>query len=457
MSVCMFAALRPVRVPGAWLLVVLGLSACAEGTPRSGATSGIGADQRSEVLVTRTDLEPGGPVRLPADPVIWPAAGPIAIAQLVAMAQDRHPTIAAVRAAQAAAAARVRQAGTWDNPHLELSVGRTRPRQSGVEKDIPYGGSLSQRLTWWGTRNARVAADRAEQGAAEADGAVARLLLAAEVRRSAIAYAAAVEDLALAEADARIIGEVDRVIAGRLAAGDADRAESARTRLELATAQVRVSTRLRAATTAREVLGTWCGGLPPEDLRIADALMGGSASAATLSTTHPQLRALEARLAAASAEIDAERGRRIPDLTVGVFADREDEKDTFGLTLGIDIPLWDRHAGGIASAEAVLAQARAEAARERQALVRDQLAAQAALATARAEILALETQAVPAADELVRLRSAAFASGEGSLGEVLEARRAANAVRSDLLDARRRCALAVVDLGLATGEPQSVP
>lgn len=400
----------------------------------------------------------------PVLPPVPPAAersedwsGPVTMARLVATAQAQHPTTVAIQAARAAAAAQVRQAGVWNNPELEVSVGRTKPRMDGVERDTPYGGSLSQRLTWWGARNARITAARAQQSAAEAEAQVSMLGLQADVRRAAIIYAVASEAALQAEDEARIASELAVMTETRLTAGEADRATAARARLEATTTALQRDARRREVATALAALRIWCDPALPDGLVITDAL-GTDAPLdadrlAAAAERHPQLRALAETAGAAAASVDAERQSRVPDLTVGIFADREDEKDTYGLTLGFEIPLWNRNEAGIAIAEAERTKAHAAARSERLRLRRDLAEALGAAQTAQREATSLTTEAMPVAEEAIRLRQAAFQAGEASLSDLMEARRAVLAVRAELRDARRRAALAVVDLGMAVGDP----
>lgn len=398
----------------------------------------------------------------PADDTIEPRSrdwsGPVPIARLVAAAEAAHPTRAAIAAAHAAAAAQLRQAGSWDNPELELRLGRTRPRIDDLDRDQPSGGSLSQRLDWWGKRSARVAAARARQQIAEAEAQVAMLDLRADVRRAAILYAVAIDATIQAEEVARITTELAALAGTRAAAGEADRSSVARARLEATTAALQRDARRRDAATALAVLRTWCDPALPDDLVVADAFAdaAGAANAADLAQAaggHPRLRALTGAASAAAASAAAERAARLPDLTVGIFAEREAERDVYGATFGFEVPLWNRNEAGIAAADAAQAQARAMERAERLRLQRDLAEALGAIQTAQAEAAALREQVVPVADEAVRLRTTAFQAGDASLADLLEARRAANAVRAELRDARRRAALALVDLGLAVGDP----
>jgi outer membrane protein, heavy metal efflux system len=384
-------------------------------------------------------------------PQDWSA--PVTVSQLVAAAQAIHPTRAAFAAAQAAASARVRQAGSWDNPELELSLGRARPR--GAEQ--PVGGSLSQRLTWWGKRQARMDVARSQQLVAEAEGQAARVELRAEVRRAAIDHAAAVEALAQAEENAHLATALLSMTETLRAGGEADRASVVRARLEATTTGLQRDARRRAIDTTLAVLRTWCGPDLPDGLTIVDAFAGvatRATAAPPLVERHPRLRALTEIGNAAAAQAQAERAARLPDLTLGIFADREAEQDTYGLTIGVELPLWNRNQPGIDAAEATQAEARANMQALRLRLLRDLAEAQGAVETAQAEATALGELALPIAEEAIRLRTIAYQAGAGSLSDLLEARRAANAVQAGWRDARRRAALAQIDLDVALGDPQ---
>lgn len=396
---------------------------------------------------------PYGP---PEESVIPDWSGAVTMHRLLDHAERSHPTRSAIAAAHAAAAAQVRAAGAWANPEFSISVGRTSPRISDLDRDVPYGGSLSQRLTWWGARNARIEAGRARLGVAEAEGRVALLTLRAEVRRAAIAYATAMEAATQAAEEAAIAVELSAMTDKRLAAGEVDRSLASRVRLEAATATLQRDARRREAATALSVLRTWCDPRLPDGMVIADALTPPACDPQALTdeaTSHPHLRALAQAMAAAESALIAERHARIPDLTIGVFADREAEKDTYGMTVGVEIPLWDRNQAGIAQAEAEHAQAKAAMRNEEQRLRRDLAEAIGAIQTAQGEARALAEEAIPVAEETIRLRSAAFAAGDASLADLLESRRAVHLVRAELRDARRRAALAAVDLSVAIGDP----
>ena len=389
-----------------------------------------------------------------------PLANVVDLATLVDAAKRRHPTAQAVAAARRSAEARAAQAGVWANPEVELSYGRTHPRITDVAVDRPYGARLSQRVEWWSKRSARVAVASAQVAAVEAESAAMLLDLEVEVRLAAIALATAQAVAEQTAAQANLALELADVIEKRSALGDLNRGEAARIRLEATTARLRHDAAVRTVALERSVLRAWCSDAVVDGLTISDAFTDPQAGAdgkMTLATTaHPRIRAALEAERAAEAQATVARQSRIPDVTIGVFGDREYDKDSYGVSLGFEIPLWDRNSARIAEAEAERAQMTGKRAIAELALERERIAALGDWTASAAEVIALRDQAIPVAEESMRLRTIAFKGGDASLAEVLEARRAALAVQSDLLEARRRYAQAQVRL-LAVSGPAGQP
>ena len=421
------------------------------------ALSGCGDQPRADkpLAVSAPVADSSASVVVPAPPSATPLASVVDLATLVDAAKRRHPTAQAVAAARRAAEARAAQAGLWANPEIELSYGRTHPRITDLAVDRPYGARLLQRVEWWGKRSARVAVASAQVAAVEAESVAALLDLEVEVRLAAIALATAQVIAEQTAAQATLAQELADVVEKRSALGDINRGEAARIRLEATTARLRHDAALRTVALERSVLRAWCSDAIVDGLTISDAMtdpQAGTDGKINLATTaHPRIRAALEAERAAEAQANAARQSRIPDVTVGVFGDREFDKDTYGVTLGFEIPLWDRNSARIAEAEAERAQMSGKRAIALLALERERIAALGDWTASAAELIALRDQAIPVAEEAMRLRTIAFKGGDASLAEVLEARRAALAVQSDLLAARRRHAEAQVRLLAATG------
>lgn len=391
---------------------------------------------------------------VPPVPVVNAASG--TVSDLVRRAYARHPTAEALRATRDVALAREATARAWANPELEMVAGRTRPRQEGLDSDLPYGASLKQRLEWPGKRDARQRAAHAQTAAVEADAAAIMNDLEAEVRMAIIALGAAREEMSQAAADATLADQVRSAIEQGHAVGDRDTATLTRARLEAATAQLRHDAAKREAEVALVLLQLWCGEDIPDPLPVTGVLPAamppldpGHLSAAA--QRDPRIAALAAHIKAAEAQVAAERSARTPDVTIGVFADREDEKDTMGLSLGIELPVWNQNNGPIAEADA---HRRLAAAELRQRQVEQHLSLTSMVndyETARSQAESLRTTVLPLAEDSLRLRTLGFTNGDFSLTDLLEARRAMLLTQAAALDARRRAAEGLVRLGQLVG------
>jgi outer membrane protein, heavy metal efflux system len=379
----------------------------------------------------------------------------------VRRARDRHPTAEALRATRDAALARETTARAWANPELEMAVGRTHPRLEGLDQDVPYGATLKQRLEWIGKRDARQQAARAQTAAVEADAAVVLNDLELDVRLAVIALGIAQEEAQQAAADATLAEQVRAAVEQGHTAGDRDTATLIRVKLEAANAQVRRDSAQRSERTARAVLRLWCGEEVAEPLPITDVLPAttlplNSRYLMEIAQRDPRVAALAAAIREAEANIAAERAARVPDVTVGVFADRENEKDAVGLSLGIELPVWNQNGGPIAEAEAQHRLATAEL-RRRQVEQRLELAATIGdYDSTQAQAESLRKDVLPLAEETLRLRTVGFANGDFSLTDLLEARRALLAAQAAALDARRRTAETLVRLGHIVGRYELV-
>lgn len=431
------------------------LSGCSD-APRADASLALPApfvaDSPTRHTASIPDTIPAAEI---APPLTTPFANDVDLATLIAAAQRRHPTAQAIAAARQAAEARAVQAGLWANPDIEFSYGRTRPGIADVDVDKPYGVQLSQRMEWWGKRHARQTVASAQTATVEAESAAALLDVEIEVRGAAIAYTSAQRVAELSAAQVALAEELLDVVNKRQALGDIDHGESARIRLEATTARIRYDAAIRMVTLQRALLRIWCSDAVPDGIQIRDALVDpqreGDGIPETTADTHPRIRAVREVERAAEAQAQVERYARIPDMTVGVFGDREWEKDTFGVTLGFELLLWDRHVARIAEAEADRSRYAAQRRAVSLTLERERLIAVEDWKASAAEIIALRDQAIPVAEEAWRLRTTAFQSGDASLAEVLDARRALQAVQSDMLAARRRHAEAYVRWVAATG------
>lgn len=392
------------------------------------------------------------PAAVPVEPVLEEGAV-LTTEALLRLARQQAPTVQAVAAMRATAVEAVRQSRLWANPELELRAGSSHPRDSATADQPTWGADLRQRVELPGKRAARRAVAEAGTPLAEHESAQTWLDLEAEVRLAAVAFSSAQVGLAQAQAAAGLSATFSQAVEQRAQAGDATKAEVARARLEEATAGIAVAARSREVQATLLVLRSWCGDGIPAACTISDALPEQPPAIllvealAQAQAQHPRLRLRAAQVDQRAAALRQECVAWQPDLTLGVSADRTADSNDVAVFLGVDLPLWNRGGGAEAERDRAAALLRSEG----RAVARAVLTAWNAYESARLELAALVAQARPLAVEAVRLHQAAYAAGEDALVEVLEARRAAQAVTDAELTVRRGAAEAGIALGLAIG------
>ncbi|MEW5683304.1 MAG: TolC family protein [Pseudomonadota bacterium] len=366
-----------------------------------------------------------------------------AYAELLAQSQSTAPRLAEARADIARAQGLARQAAVFPNPTVGIQM-------ENFSGSGPYRGTrlsettatLQQPLELGGKRQARMAAGRAEVGAAQArarraqvdyafDLAVGYATAEASDRRMALAQ----ETLTLAQEDARIASAL--VDAGREAELRRLQAQAA-----VQSARAGVDEAKAARATAFGNLTALSGAPAPLTsvttslLDSRDPLIRGVTPA---SATAAAYVAAQAEREAATRRLQVERRRAVPDVTVSVGFRRFEEADATAMIAGVSVPLplFDRNRGNIAAAQADIsaADARMNAAR---------LEAEAAVRVSVERIAAAETRVVAAkegertAEEAYRLARVGYEAGKLPLVELVNARRA-------LADARAQTIAAAVE------------
>ena len=380
---------------------------------------------------------------------------------LIDLAKRVTPNRTVFEANRAAAAALVVEARAWANPELELSAGRARYREGDNPAVSIAGVSLKQRFELPGKRSARIDAAEAGRLLAERTAAVDGLALEGEVRQAVVGIAAAELRREQADKAHELAVMVQGIVAQRLAAGETDRGDLTRTNADLAISRLEVDAARREAEAARAVVRLWCGGERegqlPQRFTVPDAVADAvpeiplAAMQQAALSAHPRLAVLDAQAAAVAGALNREERAWYPDLTVGVFGDRGSDTNDLGVTLGVEVPVWNRNQGGIAQARAEIARLAAERRNELASVQRNVLAAWSRYDGERQQIIGLASEVVPATEESLRIKLLAYSSGDVGLFDILEARRAAFAAQQALLSARVRAATARIELAAAVG------
>jgi cobalt-zinc-cadmium efflux system outer membrane protein len=273
----------------------------------------------------------------------WADEGVLTLEAALARARQQNPAIASARARIEEARGRLRGASTLrDNPVLESAIGRR--SQSGTPADLDVG--LSQTLELGGRRGARVAGAQAEvaREVASADD-TARTVLR-QVADGFLRAVHAEQRVNVARAAETHAADVHRIAERRHSAGDIAVLEvnvaasaQARARSEVLTAQ---ASRAVALGELRVLLN-----LAPEEPLSVSGELGERRSyelgeLMARAFQRPDLRALEAELGAAEAEIRLGRGFAWPDVSPAIRYERDEGKRVLWGGLTVTLPFFNR-------------------------------------------------------------------------------------------------------------------
>jgi outer membrane protein, heavy metal efflux system len=410
------------------------------------------------------------------------SAIPLTLSDAIDRARRNHPDIRAAVEVTAAAAARERQAAAWPNPAILWSHEQVSAPEGRSAEDIVR---LEQPLPIGGQRAARRDATRLRREAAEQRLRALEAQLAFEVTRAYALAAAAEGRAALADEAATQFARAYRVSEQRLAAGDVSGYAHRRLGLEAARYGVLRATSaldVRAARLALAALiASAADSIAPLAARItlADSLLASSLAGTgtgprpdlagmgvpdtLLSAAYAnraELRAvqLEADAAAAEAQLAGRSRIPVPALSAGVKREQLPgvAERASGLAAGValPLPLWDRGGGTVAAAEAESRRAIAAAESVRRQTAREVVEAYEGV-RATLEQMELLRSSASADDQRLALRAAqvAYAEGEISLLEWLDAVRAYQETQAEWTTLHAAAAIRRAELARATGTP----
>jgi cobalt-zinc-cadmium efflux system outer membrane protein len=373
---------------------------------------------------------------MPAHAQTTSATPPITLSELEQLALQNNPTATAAAAGIEAARGRTRQAGAWPNPVIgysgdELTTGALDTR--GVhgffaEQTIPLGGKLQL------SRN--VFQKAIEQAEAVRD--LQRLRILSSVRQTFYSVLLTERRIEVQERLAALASEAVGVTAQLFNVGAADRPDYLQTEIESRRLQLQLNRSRNDLLAARAQLAALTG-----VREVAARPIAGTIDAAipelereqvirTLLEQSPELRAARADLERTRAVTARSRRETYPDLFLrgGSAYNRERGEDTgrpIGwegrLEAGINVPLFNRNAGGIAASRADETRAQAEVTRLELVLQSRTTSQFANYLTALRASEAYRAEILPRAEEAYRLYLSRYREMAAAYPQVLVAQR----------------------------------
>jgi cobalt-zinc-cadmium efflux system outer membrane protein len=373
--------------------------------------------QRLAVLVLASALAwrcGAEPLRVAAD------TASIDLSTAIRLALDQ-PAARAAAHEVAASDALVGQAGRLPNPELSyLREGQ----QAGTRTTTVQ---INQPIELGGKRRARVALAQGAAELARGDRLAQRLAIRADVIAAYHDVLIAGHRLVLAQALTDLARRTVDVAGKRVAAGKISPIDETRARL----AAVDASTALTQATAALAIARTRLGALvgrSPDTLALeddSDRLPDATPIATLLTRESVAVRRARGQLAARQAQADVERAARMPDVTLSVGTQKDDQVGRRQAVVGLSVPLplFNRNEDALRAA-----LRRTDAATDGLAAARIETmaaltAAHTRYATAKQEARLLRDDVVPGAQTAYEQTLKGFEYGKFSFLDVLDAQR----------------------------------
>lgn len=458
------------------LLATPVMQSCSRLAPLLLSIAAAGCARAPQLAVAPGVLSRDWGVNIPASGIgvpraaFWRAFGSPDLERLIAAALADNPGLDATHARVDRARAELRIASASRFPIVEASVNAEGARNQNQASPVyTYNGvsaglDVSYDFDLFGANAATRRASRARYAGLRFDSDATTLVVQADVARTFVQLATLADRMALAARELTAARDVQRIIALRLREGSGDEVDAGRQAVEveqLVAFQATLDEQHRHAFTALALL---IGAEPPSFLLPPVTLANLAApevdpgQPGSLIGRRPDIRAAEARIAAARGDVDAARRAFLPSfkLTASGLASAVGFLGPIGLTTSAGAsllaPIFEggRLRGQLESASA--------GQRESVALYRQTLLAalgettDALNANALANVrLASATRALGAASRTVRIAEFRYREGETGLSALLGARHDAYAAEDRRLIATQDRLLATIDLFRATG------
>jgi cobalt-zinc-cadmium efflux system outer membrane protein len=438
----------------AWLSLLIG---CAASGAPVGSAASVGPVEHSP---------PTPPAHAPTPEALAAAEAPLIGARVLDRAAfvravlQVNPTIEGARQGWRAALARVRQAGTLEDPMIDLGFA---PLSVG-SGEAPFGfeATVSQKLPWFGKRALEESASAAEADAVKSDYEAVRRELALSAVLLYQQYFIAARSLEINTAHVELMRAMRDAAAALFSSGRGSAQDALQAEAELAhmehDAVILVARREVTLAQMNELLHR-APDLPlpppPQELPPPAAPDAATSSLQQIAMqSRPDIIAVEQRAKAEQARSERAERESYPDLTVSTsynsMWDMPEHRWMIGL--GFDLPLQrGRRAGAADEARALRAQFEQEAARLRDAARTQVFVVLKELEESRHVLLLFETRLLPIARQRIAAARAGFITSQNPFLAVIDAERSLRGLELEYQKARAEHVARRAELDRALG------
>ncbi len=390
----------------------------------------------------------------------------LTLAQARRQALEHNWEVLAARSGLELAEAQRIVAGEYPNPTFGATVGKIPSDGTPAGTSLGTGFwdrsydtvlAIDQPIDSPRRRSLREDSAKAGIDAARARFDDARRVLDAAAIKAYVAAALAEENGRLLNRTATFLRESVEIARIRFDAGDISEADRNQIEVEadrFALAAHANEAAVRSARLALELItgekspsGDWHGADHLDDLVRQvhpEALETGG-------ETRPDLLAAEAAARKTERDLSLEKALRFPTPSILLQYEHNPptDRNTVGLGVSLDLPVWNRRKGEIAAAAVARDQANRDREHTAAIIASDRVAARASFDSARAQWQAYDGEILPKAEFVRRSSEFAFRSGGTSLLQLLEAERNANDLRLAAAQAASDTLSAAADLAAA--------
>ncbi|MBN2341145.1 MAG: TolC family protein [Deltaproteobacteria bacterium] len=334
------------------------------------------------------------------------------------------------------------------NPTAEISVARG---HSDTEADtaLEWGVALNIPLDWIVTRNARVSVAEASLRVREENRKLLKREILFELRSLFWQLVYAQEHTRMLNELLQQTNTLTQTIQTRVERGEARPMELTRVQLEFEKVALERDASQKKTETLAQKLEYWLGANKPV---VAVGSLKPQEGVASLRETAPQLRThpeilrAKSELDTATAQVRVEKKSRFPELSVTLFAENELDKTSIGAGIEFGLPLWNFQQGAIRRAESNAAAKKTEIEVITRRLQREFIDASGRCEASTYQAVQFELRIIPKVANVAAKTDRAYALGEASLLEVINAHRDVLETQTLLLETQLQARLDCSDL-----------
>ena len=387
--------------------------------------------------------------------------------EIVALALTHSAELTALEKDATAKQSLAVQAGTLNNPTLELQGSTGSLTGSPDEQTASIG--INQELPLYGKLRLRREALQREAEALQRQRDNSARLLKDEVATLALEYSLAAKRQELSAKLVQLNRDLEVIAGERFKAGDIPELELNLAKVELARAESRLLEVERERIPLRIKIASLTG-LNESDVNLSDTDFKPALSKSRQElvrqalASRPDLLALAFERDKAETENRLAKVEALPNLTAGLFAQwqrgktelggmSEISNDTqLGLRLSMPIPVFDRNKGGRAAAQAHLDGANSRLLALKRTVTAEVEAAVSRLSSSERILALLEQGIIPQLTENMKLTQEAYRIGEVGILSVIDEQKKFFEVNDNYLAAQhnRRVALIKLESAVAT-------